>query len=57
VLYQTFKICEKILANKTIKEIKEKLAEELYAFRASRVTKDLNFGMRQLIEKNLEYGK
>jgi hypothetical protein len=40
-----------------IKEIKGKLAEELYAFRAGRTTTNLIFGIRQLTEKNWEYGK
>jgi hypothetical protein len=56
-LCQTFKIYERILANKIIKEIKGKLAEELYAFRAGRATTDLTFGIRPLIEKNWKYGK
>jgi hypothetical protein len=33
------------------------MAEELYAFRAGRATTDLFFGIRQMIEKNWEYGK
>jgi hypothetical protein len=39
---QTFKIYERILADKMIKEIKGKLAE-LYAFRAGRATTDMSF--------------
>jgi tagatose-1,6-bisphosphate aldolase len=35
-----------------IKEVKGKLAEELYALRASSITTDPIFGIRQLIEKN-----
>jgi hypothetical protein len=34
-----------------IMEIKEKLAEELYAFRTGRATTDLIFGIRQFIER------
>jgi hypothetical protein len=56
LLCQTFKIYERILANQIIKEIKGQLAEELYAFRAGRATTDLIFEIRQLIEKNWEYG-
>jgi hypothetical protein len=48
---------KRILANKIIKEIKGKLAGELYEFRAGKATTDLIFGIRQLIEKNLEYGR
>jgi hypothetical protein len=40
-----------------IKEIKGKLAEELHAFREGKATRDLIFGIRQLNEKNWEYGK
>jgi hypothetical protein len=36
---------------------KRKLAEERYTFRSARSTTDLFFGIRQLIEKNWEYGK
>jgi hypothetical protein len=46
LLCQTFKIYKRILANKMIKEIKRRLAEELYAFRAGRVNSDLIFGIR-----------
>jgi hypothetical protein len=46
-----------ILANKMIKEINGKLEEELHAFRAGSMTRDLIFGIRQLAEKNWEYGK
>jgi hypothetical protein len=42
MLCQTFKIYNRILANKIMKKIKGKLAE-LYAFRAGRVTADLIF--------------
>jgi hypothetical protein len=57
LLHQTLKIYKRILPNKMIKEIKKKLAEELYAFRAGRVTTDLFFGTRQLIEKNWDSGE
>jgi hypothetical protein len=40
-----------------IKEIKRKLAEELHAFRAGSMNRDLIFGIRQLTEKNWKYGK
>jgi hypothetical protein len=45
------------LAKKTTKEIKGKLAEELYMFRASWANRDLIFELRQSTEKNWEYGK
>jgi sorting nexin-29 len=48
---QTFRIYKTILANKMFKEIKGKLLEKLYAFRAGRETTDLIFEIRQLIEK------
>jgi hypothetical protein len=57
LLYQTFKIYERIPANKVIKEIKEKLIEELHAFRADRATTNLTSGIRHLTEKHWEYGK
>jgi hypothetical protein len=38
-------------------EIKEKLAEQLYAFGKCSGTTDLIFGIRQLIEKTWEYEK
>jgi hypothetical protein len=38
-------------------EVGRKPAEELYAFRKGRVTADLLYGIRQLIEMNWEYGK
>jgi hypothetical protein len=44
LLCQTFKIYKRILGNKMIKEIKGKLAEELYAFKEGRATTDLIFG-------------
>jgi hypothetical protein len=49
-LCQTLKIYERIL-------VLRKSKEELYAFRRKRTTTDLIFGIRQLIEKNWEYGK
>jgi hypothetical protein len=45
----------RVLTNKMIKEVKEKLAEELYACRRGRATTDLIFGKRQVIEENWEY--
>jgi hypothetical protein len=56
-LCQIFKIYERIRANKMMKEIKKKLAEELYAFRTGRVTTGLIFGTRQLIEETVNVGK
>jgi hypothetical protein len=47
----TFKIYDRTLANKTIKEIKGKLAEELYTFKVSRTTRNLIFGIRINSEK------
>jgi hypothetical protein len=46
-----------MLTNKIIKEMKRKLAKELYAFRAGRATAYLIFGIRQLLEKSLEIWK
>jgi hypothetical protein len=57
LLCQTFQIYERILANKMTKEIKGKKAEELHALRAGRVATHLIFGIKQLNEKNWEYGK
>jgi hypothetical protein len=57
MLCQTYKIYKRILANKIIKEIKGKLAKELYAFRADKATTDLISGTRQLTEKNWKYGR
>jgi hypothetical protein len=48
---QTFKICERILTNKVIREIKGKPAEELYVFRAGKTTTDLPSEIKQLIQK------
>jgi hypothetical protein len=44
-------------SNKLIKEIKGKMAKDLYAFRVGKTNTDLIFGTRQLIQKNWEYGK
>jgi intergrase/recombinase len=52
LLCESFKIYDRIIANKMMKEIKGKPAEELHAFRAGWATTDLIFGIRQLIEKN-----
>jgi hypothetical protein len=57
LLYQTFKIYNRMVANKTIKEIEGKLAEELYTFKAGKATRDLISGMRQVTEKNCKYGE
>jgi hypothetical protein len=56
LLWQIFKIYDRILANILITEIKGKLTEELHAFRAGRATTYLIFGIRQLIEKKQVYG-
>jgi hypothetical protein len=51
-----FKIYERILTNKMIKEIKGKPAEELYTFNAGRANIDMIFGIRQFTEKHWEHG-
>jgi hypothetical protein len=56
-LWQIFKIYDRILANIIITEIKGKITEELYAFRAGRATMDLIFGIRHLIEYKKVHGK
>jgi hypothetical protein len=57
LLWQIFKIYNRILANKMIMEMKGKLTEELYAFRAGRATTDLIFEIRYLTEKKQVYGE
>jgi hypothetical protein len=51
LLWQTFKIYERILVHKITLEIK-KLVEQQYTFRKERATTNLSFGIRQLIQKN-----
>ena len=48
---------ERILANKLIKIIDKKLNEEQYAFRQGWSTVDLIFTVRQIIEKQWQFGK
>jgi hypothetical protein len=57
LLCHTFKTYERLPANKIMKEIKGKVAGELYTFRAGRARTDQVFGIRQWVEKNWEYGK
>jgi hypothetical protein len=56
LLCQTFTIYKRTVASKKIKEIKGKLAEELYTFKAGTATTELIFGIRQLTKKKWEYG-
>jgi hypothetical protein len=57
LLSQTFKIYERTLGSKLTNEIETKLEEQQYAFRGGRATTDLIFTIRQIIEKNWEYGR
>jgi hypothetical protein len=52
LLCQTFEIYERILANRLIKEIKGRLEEELYIFRAGRATTAINDTKMILVGQN-----
>lgn len=57
LISQVVKILERILERRMRRKIEEELQEEQYGFRSGRSTVDPIFSMRQLMEKNWEYGK
>ena len=57
LISQIAKVLERILERRMRRKVEEELQEEQYGFRSGRSTVDPIFSMRQLMEKNWEYGK